>query len=258
MNDIVYVGKHSLTHHVAKHLHNDCELIYCTGGSGELVFGNKTLAYEEDSVAIIPPMIAHKNNGEEGFTNIHCVMRDVSLNITEPLVIPGLKNGHLRNAFSALFYYYSVDSLASSTLLPIYAQLIVATLETMIGTEMSFTDIVRQISDTVLKNYPDPNFDLNQYLTSFSFSTEYLKKIFKQEVGMTPRQFLTEIRLENAAKILGMAEAGLNISQVARQCGYNDPLYFSKMFKRKYGVSPKNYVSDTPMLTDSESTKIYQ
>lgn len=258
MNDIVYVGKHALTHHVSKHLHNDYELIYCTGGKGELVFANKTLVYGEDSVAVIPPMIAHKNFGQDGFTNIHCVMRDTSFSLTEPVLITGIKNGHLRNAFEGLFYYFSADSLSSNVLIPIYAQLITTMIEPMIGGEKTYTDIVKQIIDAILKSYPDPNFDLNQFLMSFSFSTEYLKRIFRQEMAMTPRQFLSETRLENAAKILGMGAAGVNISEVARQCGYNDPLYFSKVFKRKYGVSPKNYVSDTEVPADSESTKIYQ
>ncbi len=258
MNDIVYVGKHALTHTVEKHMHNYCELIYCTGGSGELVFANKTLSYEEDSVAIIPPMIPHRNHGIEGFTNIHCVMSDVSLSFAEPVIITGLKNRHLRNAFEALFYYYSSDRSESASLVSIYAQLIIATIETMVSTDVSFTDIVRQITDTVLKNYPDPGFDLNDYLASFSFSTEYLKKIFKHEIGMTPRQFLTETRLNNAAKMLGSHGANLNISEIARQCGYNDPLYFSKLFKRKFGVSPKNYVREEPVIGDSDGTKIYQ
>lgn len=258
MNDIVFVGKHSLTYVVPKHMHNHCELIYCTSGNGEIQFANKTLRYGEDSVVIIPPMTLHTNRGTDSFTNIHCVMRDLSINIQEPVLISGLKNGHLRNAFSALFYYFSVDSQASKALLPVYAHLIITTIETMIDTESSYTDIVRQISDTIAKNYVDPCFDLNKYLISFSFSTEYLKRIFRQEMGVTPRQYLTEIRLENAAKILSNENTGLNISQVARQCGYNDPLYFSKLFKRKYGVSPKNYTDDEPAPGDSDSTKIYQ
>ncbi len=258
MNDIVYVGKHALTISVAKHMHNYCELIYCTSGGGQMVFANKTLNYSEDSILIIPPMVTHKNMSSNGFTNIHCMISDISLNLTEPIIIDGLKNGHLRNAFSALFYYYSTGRAENASLIPIYAQLIVATIESMISGEVSFTDIVRQISDTILKNYPDPNFDMNGYLMTFSFSTEYLKRIFKQEIGMTPRQFLTETRLQNAAKILSKRETTLNVSEIARQCGYNDPLYFSKLFKRKFGVSPKNYVYDGEVISDSEGTKIYQ
>ncbi|MBQ1788195.1 MAG: helix-turn-helix transcriptional regulator, partial [Erysipelotrichaceae bacterium] len=90
-----------------------------------------------------------------------------------------------------------------------------------------------------------------------SFSTEYLKRVFKQELGMTPRQYLRERRLENAARIRAIGDENHTISEITRQCGFNDPLYFSKLFKKRYGVSPKNYSQKQPLVADSDSTKIY-
>ncbi len=257
MNDIIYVGKHTLTYSVTKHLHSHWELIYCTGGSGEMSFSDRTLRYEEDSLTVIPPMLPHVNHGTRGFTNIHIVLANPSFNTDVPIVISGLKNGFMRDAFSAAFYFYSGSGAERGTLLPIYGQLIAAMLETMISGNEDSNEVVHQIIDTILKNYPDPNFDLNSCLESFSFSTEYLKRIFKQEAGMTPRQYLMEMRLDNAAKILAVGDESQNISQIARQCGFQDPLYFSKLFKRKYGVSPKYYKQDQPVIADSDSTKIY-
>lgn len=259
MNDIIYVGKHSLTYSVTKHLHKNWELIYCTSGQGELVYAGRIYPYEEDTVTIIPPNCPHINKSDGGFTNIHTQISDAALNITEPVVITGLKNKNLRNAFEGLFYYYSEGNSESGVLLPIYSQLIITMIEAMISRDEKYTDVVRQIVDEILKNYPDPNFDLNGCLHSYSFSTEYLKRIFKQELGMTPRQFLTEKRLENAAKNLTIGSEKLNVSEIARKCGYTDPLYFSKLFKNRYGVSPKNYkqVISLPNVTDSDSTKIY-
>lgn len=259
MNEIIYVGKHTLTYSVTKHLHKNWELIYCTSGSGELVFSNKSIPYCEDSIVIIPPMMPHTNKSDLGFTNIHVVIADPSIKIAEPIILSGLKNHHLRNAFSAVFYYNSTGGAESAALLPIYGQLIMTILESMVSTEAAYSEIVRQISDSILKNYPDPNFNLNETLHAFSFSTEYLKRIFKQEMGMTPRQYLTEKRLENAAKNLAMGGENISISQIARLSGYSDPLYFSKIFKSRYGVSPKNYKQETvqPTAADSDSTKIY-
>ncbi len=259
MNDIIYVGKHAQTFSVTKHLHNNWELIYCTGGKGELLFQNMTLPYGTDSVAVIPPDIPHKNQGKDSFTNIHIILKDTTLNFTEPVVLTGFANGFMKNAFSAAFYYHSTGGAESASLLPIYGQLIVTTLETLRNNTSKNNYIVTQIADNILKYYPDPNYDLNSYLESFSFSTEYLKRIFKQEFGMTPHQYMTEKRLDNAAKTLTLIDGGKNISQVALQCGFNDPLYFSKLFKRKYGVSPKNYrpAIESSKPADSDSTKIF-
>ncbi|MBQ6451115.1 MAG: helix-turn-helix transcriptional regulator [Solobacterium sp.] len=259
MNDVIYVGKHAITYSVSKHLHKNWEIIYCTGGGGELIYGGKSYLYEEDTVAVIPPNCPHVNKSDRGFTNIHTQLADVALSITEPVIITGLKNQNLRNAFEGLFYYYSEGNQESAVILPIYSQLIVTMVEVMISHDEGYTDVVRQIADEILKNYPDPNFDLNSCLHSYSFSKEYLKRIFKQEMGMTPRQFLTEKRLENAAKNLTIGSEKQNISEIARKCGYTDPLYFSKLFKNKYGVSPKNYKQgiSLPNVADSDSTKIY-
>ncbi len=257
MNDIIYVGKHAITYSVTKHIHNKWEMIYCTSGKGEITFASRVIQYEEDTVVVIPPRVPHTNRGSDGFTNIHIILDDPSFNGTEPFIVTGLKNGFLRDAFSAAFYFYSTNTPESSVLLPIYGQLIVSMVESMSTGEIKYNEVVHQIADMILKNYPDPNFDLNGCLQSFSFSTEYLKRIFKQEMGMTPSRFLTEKRLENAAKSLAIGGENKNISQIARQCGFNDPLYFSKMFKRKYGVSPKNYKAEQPIAADSDSSKIY-
>ncbi len=57
MNSVIYAGKHALTWTVSRHVHRAWELIYCTGGSGEMVFEDRTLSYSVHDVAVIPPMI---------------------------------------------------------------------------------------------------------------------------------------------------------------------------------------------------------
>ena len=65
--------------------------------------------------------------------------------------------------------------------------------------------------------------------------------MFKKETGLTPLQYLTDRRLENAASTLSTYLGKGNISETARLCGFGDPLYFSRLFKKKYGVSPRSY-----------------
>ena len=239
MNNIVYVGKHALTWTVSRHLHKGWELIYCTSGSGEMVFGDRTLSYSANDVAIIPPMVPHSNESVEGFTNIHMNLTDSSLSYTEPLLVRADSNGFLLDAFRAAFYYYS-ESAAGHALLPIYGQLITAFL-TSYQPARRHSEVVQQIEDNILHYYPDCTYDLNAYLNSLPFNTEYLKKMFKKETGLTPLQYLTDKRLENAANTLATYCGKGNVSETARLCGFSDPLYFSRLFKKKYGVSPRNY-----------------
>lgn len=246
MSAISYVGKHARTWTVSRHLHRDWELIYCTGGSGRLVFDSRTLEYGPDDVAVIPPMEPHANVSEEGFTNIHMNLTEAALGYPEPLVVRAGSNGFLLDAFTAAFYYYS-ESEAGRALLPIYGQLIVELLaQHQPGRRRS--GAVQQIEDDILQHYPDCAYDLNAYLSTLPFSTEYLKKLFKKETGLTPLQYLTEKRLENAANTLASYWGRGNVSETARLCGFSDPLYFSRLFKRKYGVSPRSYLPEAPGL----------
>lgn len=251
MNNIIYVGKHALTWTVSRHLHRGWELIYCTSGSGEMVFEDRTLPYCANDVAIIPPMVPHSNQSAEGFTNFHLNMTDAALPAAEPLIIRADSNGFLLDAFKAAFYYYSGASLGRA-LLPIYGELITAFLNTY-QPFRRHSEVVQQIEDDILRHYPDSSYDLNAYLSSLPFNTEYLKKMFKKETGLTPLQYLTDKRLENAARTLGTYFGKGNVSETAQMCGFADPLYFSRLFKKKYGVSPRSY-SGEPALPDPSET----
>lgn len=60
---------------------------------------------------------------------------------------------------------------------------------------------------------------------------------FKELTGDSPVEHLLKVRLENASKLLRMD--GKNISEIARLCGFPDSNYFSRQFKKEFGVSPR-------------------
>ena len=111
-----------------------------------------------------------------------------------------------------------------------------------------------------LLSYPDENFELDQYLHTLPFNYDYLRKLFKSEVGVTPHQFLSDTRLQAAAERLSFTEGRqVNISEIAHLCGFREPLYFSKIFRKKYGMSPSQYQRsqrENTSVPDGESLKI--
>lgn len=244
MNRILYVGKHARTLAVSQHYHNSWELIFCTSGSGKLIFDGRTLPYSANEIAVIPPLLPHSNVSAAGFTNIHINLAGATLSQTEPTVIPADCNGFLLNAFTAAFYFYSSSFEGRTALLNLYGQLI-ASIIALYQPKQKHSEIVQQIADHILANYSDSGYDVSLYLNRLPFSAEYLKKLFKKEIGLTPHQFLTDKRLDSAANILINFFGKVNISEVARLCGFSDPLYFSRLFKKKYGVPPRDYTSDS-------------
>lgn len=80
---------------------------------------------------------------------------------------------------------------------------------------------------------------LEKLALNIGVSPKYLSRIFKNESGQTISQFITQSRMLTA----GVRLRGSNdsVSLIARESGFADPLYFSRVFKSFYGVSPTNY-----------------
>ena len=71
-----------------------------------------------------------------------------------------------------------------------------------------------------------------------SLDRRYLSRIFKNRYGVTMQEYLINTRIEASKKLL---DSGYSVSQTCAMCGYKDQFNFSKMFKKKCGISPNKY-----------------
>lgn len=69
----------------------------------------------------------------------------------------------------------------------------------------------------------------------------YFSKLFRESMGCPPQEFLIRMRLSRAAEL--MRDGNLSIGEVSAQCGYPNQLHFSRAFKKRYGVSPREWRS---------------
>lgn len=89
--------------------------------------------------------------------------------------------------------------------------------------------------------------DFARYM-NMSASLLYLK--CKENLGFTPNSFMQNVRINMAANILEQTGEKANISDVAYRCGFSDPKYFSRCFKKHKGVSPKEYAKGGGQVAD--------
>lgn len=73
----------------------------------------------------------------------------------------------------------------------------------------------------------------------FGLNPSYVSSIFKKTAGLSLTQYLNKCRLNGAKK--GLETGELSVQDAAFQNGFSDPYYFSKLFKREFGVSPRDY-----------------
>ena len=73
----------------------------------------------------------------------------------------------------------------------------------------------------------------------FGYHPFYISKVLKDRKGTTLRQYIIAYRLKLAKKLLD--ESGKSVNEIAEECGFNDPSYFTKTFKSAFGMTPKEY-----------------
>lgn len=106
------------------------------------------------------------------------------------------------------------------------------------------SNMTKQIYDYVNEHLSDPNLTLKQIAEQHLFmNTDYVSKKFQKETGIRFSNYLTEVRIERAKKLL--ASAGNDkIQTIAEQVGCgNNPQYFSQLFKKKTGLTPSAYIA---------------
>ena len=90
----------------------------------------------------------------------------------------------------------------------------------------------------IRKHYFDP-IRINDIADYANVNRSYLYSVFQKELGISPSKYLSNFRLSRAAELLSGTE--YSVESVANSCGYQDPLVFSKAFKRQYAMSPVRY-----------------
>lgn len=88
-------------------------------------------------------------------------------------------------------------------------------------------------------HYADSSLSLHMVAAEVGFSPNHFSTIFSQETGQTFVEYLTEVRLDAAKELLAHSDA--RMSDIAFDVGYQEPHYFSYLFKKHVGVSPREY-----------------
>ena len=92
---------------------------------------------------------------------------------------------------------------------------------------------------TLLRSKLDEDISIPEIAEELNVSYAWFRKWFKLYTGLAPQQYLIQLKMEKAKALL--ADPGNSIKGIAYQLRFEHPLYFSKLFKEKVGLSPELY-----------------
>ena len=233
------------------HRHNHWEIAYYTEGSGTNYIGDKAIPFREGCIICQPPGIEHREQSENGFKNIHlsvCHMEDFGMDI--PVFFDSCNNEYRQLLLQILNCYHIRNNNWDNILHAILAVLT----EYMCSwnAERRKSRFVESCEKSIVENLSNCDFSLSERIDGIPLSRTYFMKLFKKETGLTPYDYLISKRIDYARSLLTKKHSlNWRVKDISHMCGFHDPYYFSRVFKKKTGVSPVRLRDGTAMTEQS-------
>ncbi|WP_300380573.1 AraC family transcriptional regulator [Clostridium sp.] len=249
------------------HCHEDfIELSFITSGSVDYLIENEKYTLKKGQVLISNPGIYHKElfDSNTNCRELHIGLTNLDLFSTTKknyidvgnkniLTLSRYKDNILKNCLEIVEEQRNYNQTSPFMLKSLVMKLLVL-LHRELNEEVPNIDchefsfksrekkaLVEGITNYLILNYIE---DISLYTLSKNMylSPVYISKIFKEIMGDSPINYLIQIRLSKAKDLL--KDSNLSIKTIAKMVGYNDPYYFSKLYKKYYGVSPNKERKD--------------
>ena len=223
-------------------------LLFTLSGKGTVTVGESTFFAEAGTVAVIPPHISHRYAGEKDSeweffwfhiqgTHAFDALSDITLE-GDFLFDIGVKHicalfAPFKDATETGVEREIADSVAVGDILSI---LLKAAVSKTVGDDEK--TVVQEMAAFLSAN-ESGDFSLDELVEKFHYSKEYIIRLFKRTAGVSPYQYYLSVRLGRACDMLKKNEH--SIAEIAEKSGYGTVASFSKVFRKKFGISPAEY-----------------
>lgn len=228
-------------------------LIYCTRGAGWCELAGVRHEVRPGGLVVIPPLTPHGYGADDRqpwtISWVHAVgsrvphfLADLRASSMSPVLVLGEETG-LPALFEELLDV--LEQGYTPAQLVYAAQILGHALGAMIWRRQQGwrgpADPSRKVSETVefMKQHLDRPLRVERLAALASLSASHYTMLFKRHTGYAPMEYLIRLRIHRACQLLDTT--GVSIKAVAAAVGYEDPLYFSRVFRAVNEVSPQQY-----------------
>lgn len=242
MNTIVDLRDYNATTNVKIEKSPYRSVIYCFSGNPTLKFNGKTMGLNAENYCICQNDVAIEIDGNRNFSVTVAMIKDCVLPFLGCEIFSDENGGAIAFCLNRARECFLDNDSKKLPILDALGNLIVCYVAFSYG-KKSDVGVCEVIKNTLAENLQNPSFEISVYLRTLSLSEDYLKRMFKKQYGITPHDYLIKIRLERAKIMLSSVNRfDYTIKSVALSCGFKDPLYFSRLFKKKFNTSPLAYM----------------
>lgn len=225
------------------HYHLLWEIIVNVKGEGTLTANGKAYPFREKSIICIPPRVAHFKQASVGtFRDVYLQLSDCDLREqAEPTAIEDDDAGTVTALVEMIQRIYSKREGSYKEICERLASAVVGIIASR--TKGCSEPSIEHLTDRMAKGFTDPDFSVSDVVEESGYCSDHLRRLFRKHLDMSPLEYLTLLRLRHAKKLL--RENGMlnyTVSDIGRLSGFADTSYFSKLFKKKVGVSPLEYM----------------
>jgi AraC-like DNA-binding protein len=247
-------GECSPNHFWGPGIKDHYKIHYIHKGKGIFKYGNKTYNLKEGQGFLICPnnVSYYKADDKEPWSYSWCAfdglnaefyLKRANLTIENP-IFEYNKDDQISSCFKQMIQAINMEKsndlrLQSQLYLFLAILIDVAAVDSSIKMAKTNKDIyINKVIDFIQANYSH-KIRISELADYMGLDRKYISLLFKNTVGVSLQDYLISFRI-NKAKAL-MKECQLSIGDISRSVGYDNPLIFSKMFKKINGVSPREY-----------------
>jgi AraC-like DNA-binding protein len=224
--------------------------IFRQKGSASYFFKDKTYTVSENSFIFLPKgsfyEYVNHNTEDSLYTSIN-----FQATITEPTVSVYPidvfhSTSYLMQNFSELWNFGTVSDKYNCLSLLYDLLSHISTFEHLKNEDKRKQELISPAIEYLKKHLYEENLKIDNLHRLCGISDTYFRRIFSQRFGMNPQSYVSTERITHAKSIIESGDYD-DIKEISESVGYSDPLYFSKAFKKNYGMSPSAYEK---MLTE--------
>lgn len=224
------------------HTHNTWEIILACSGEGDVIIDENKYHFKRGTVVCVPPRSVHYNVSDGDYSHIAIIVKRF-INPTDvevPVFFDDEERTFETLAGIALRVFYKYERGRELMLDSLYDSLYGFFFGRVVSKNSNTT--VEIAKNMMISRFSDPEFKISDTYAGTYYSAGHFRRMFRAEMGMTPVEYLTKLRLEYAATMLEDSNACCDkISHIALCSGFYDARYFSRVFKKYFGIAPQKY-----------------